>query len=90
MQDTDDEFEAFNLSEFSSAELFSIDDAVDAVLLAEIAGPRIQVTLEGPDQRAPVIEATHTNLLDRFRRKRLLSVTDLIGPAWYAHIISGD
>lgn len=86
MDTSSDEFDTYDLSEFTHEELEAMDNAAKAILQPGTpAGPLIAVVLEEETSRSPDIPLSpHFNLLKRFRKKRIMSVTDLVGPAWYA------
>ncbi len=122
MGDDSDEYDAYNLSEFSAADFAHIEAARqhdhDAtaqagmrVVTSESGGPQIAVALEPASDesvlvkdatsRSGSVEIVDTTLetgdsgskarrnspIKRYRSRKTLSVSDLVGPAWYVFIV---
>lgn len=95
---TFDEYDEYDLSEFTSEELTAVDANVSHMLRstpdhpASSAGPKIQITLEQSNVVTASTTASSTFLFispaadspySQFRSwKKAFSVTDLVGPAW--------
>jgi hypothetical protein len=93
----DDEYDVYDdFSEFTEEDFARID-ASTAQKLATTSvngGPAITVALEQPvvdnfplkaPAEQPMDPSQHLSPIQHFRRGQILSVTDLVAPAWCAH-----
>ena len=74
------EINGLNLSSLTPEELAQLDSAVSMKLNEHIDGPSIQIEIEDEDETPQVV---HPSPLEQFRSRKILSVTDLVSPAWY-------
>ena len=74
------EIDGLDLSSLTPDELAELDSAVSMKLNEHIDGPSIQIEIEDGEMTPQVIKPSP---LEQFRSRRILSVTDLVSPAWY-------
>jgi exonuclease V len=77
------EFDGLNWSSLSSEELAQLDSAVSMKLNEHIDGPSIEIEIEDGDVTPQVKQPSP---LEQFRSRRILSVSDLVAPAWYVYL----
>jgi exonuclease V len=76
------EIDGLDLSSLTPDELAELDSAVSMKLNEHIDGPSIQIEIDDGEMAPQVIKPSP---LEQFRSRRILSVTDLVSPAWYVH-----
>jgi exonuclease V len=95
--DEEDEYDDYNLSEFTEDD-FAIIDAALQENASEKGGPKVLVQLEQPvvdnninfkalTKPIPPPQKKELSPYLRFRTNGILSVTDLVAPAWYVLFI---
>ena len=77
------EIDGLDLSSLTPEELAQLDSAISMKLNDHIDGPSIQVEIEDGEMTPQVIRPSP---LEQFRSRRILSVTDLVSPAWYVYL----
>ena len=82
------EIGGLNLSSLTPEELAQLDSAVSMKLNEHNDGPSIQIEIEdGEATPLQVVEcSTLPSPLKQFRSRRILSVSDLVSPAWYVFL----
>lgn len=86
------EIDGLNLSTLTPEELAQLDSAVSIKLNEHNDGPSIKIEIED-GETTPFQVAEYSNRLSplvRFRSRRILSVSDLVSPAWYVSLIYCD
>ena len=77
------EIGGLNLSSLTPEELAQLDSAVSLKLNEYIDGPSIQIEIEDGDVTPQMVQPSP---LEQFRSRRILSVSDLVSPAWYGYL----
>ena len=77
------EIDGLDLSSLTPEELAQLDSAVSMKLNEFIDGPSIQIEIEDGEFIPQVVQPSP---MEQFRSRRILSVTDLVSPAWYVHV----
>ena len=77
------EIDGLNLASLTPEELAQLDSAVSMKLNEHIDGPSIQIEIEDRDVTPQVVQPSP---LEQFRSRRILSVSDLVSPAWYVYL----
>lgn len=77
------EIDGLDLSSLTPEELAQLDSAVSMKLNEYIDGPSIQIEIEDGEATPQVVKPSP---LEQFRSRRILSVTDLVSPAWYVYL----
>ena len=72
------EINGLDLSSLTPDELAQLDSAVSMKL-----NEHIQIEIEDGEMTPQVV---YPSPLEQFRSRRILSVTDLVSPAWYVHL----
>lgn len=82
-----DEFSSYDFSEFTCEDLAKIDRDLDAI--DSKAGPSILIDIETSSLTTPArltedpeVRKAELSPYERFRRSHVLSVSDLVAPAW--------
>jgi hypothetical protein len=88
-----DEYDDYDLSEFTQDDFARIDAAIESVYLETIGNkgrPAIPIQIEqpvlsptSPTPDIPRHRSAESSPFQRYRRYKILSVTDLVSPAWY-------
>ena len=77
------EIDGLNLCSLTPEELAQLDAAISMKLNEHTNGPSIQIEIEAGEMTPQVIRPSP---LEQFRSRRILSVTDLVSPAWYVYL----
>ena len=78
------EINGLNLFSLTPEELAQLDSAISMKLNEYIDGPSIQIEIEDGEATPQMVRPSP---LEQFRSRRILSVTDLVSPAWYVYLI---
>ena len=77
------EIDGLDLFSLTPEEFAQLDSAISMKLNEYINGPSIQIEIEDGEMTPQVIRPSP---LEQFRSRRILSVTDLVSPAWYVYL----
>ena len=77
------EINGLNLFSLTPGELAQLDSAISMKLNEHIDGPSIQIEIEDGEATPQMVRPSP---LEQFRSRRILSVTDLVSPAWYVYL----
>ena len=74
------EIDGLNLSSLTPEELAQLDSAVSMKINEHNDGPSVQIEIEDGEATPRLVEPSP---LEQFRSRRILSVSDMVSPAWY-------
>ena len=74
------EIDGLNLSSLTPEELAQLDSVVSMKIDERNDGPSVQIEIEDEEMTPQVVRPSP---LEQFRSRRILSVSDLVSPAWY-------
>ena len=77
------EINGLNLFSLTPEELAQLDSAISMKLNEYIDGPSIQIEIEDGEATPQMVRPSP---LEQFRSRRILSVSDLVSPAWYGYL----
>ena len=77
------EIDGLDLFSLTPEEFAELDSAVSRKLNEHIDCPSVQIEIEDGEMTPQLIRPSP---LEQFRSRRILSVTDLVSPAWYVYL----
>jgi hypothetical protein len=83
---SDDEYDQCSFPQFTEAEFSAIDALRDHATVHPLAGPAVTVEVEEASTPLVLLSgvvAQEQSPFEQYRRNGVLSVTDLVSPAWY-------